>query len=461
MAVTVSHLAGANGITVFPMVTVSVTPTSEVLIAIQCGDAATVTISGITGCGLTWTQVASVLTDWGSGNYRDFLWKGIGTASAGQITVTFAVNPGTANYIISNVAGHNTAGMIVQSVTATGSSSTAAATLAAFADAGNATFAFVNQNQNDGVTPGTGFTELNEQIRASFTVSSQTQWRADNDTSPDATFATSNPWSIIAVEIAVAAAGGTIYTRTLSDSASITDSPIRGVKAFRQMPQDALAIAELIARGQMHGRTTADSVSISEDIRRAARLFRKENDNATVNDSTLRFVKMFRRLLDDAVVTDSLAVTITLGSTIIVTRVLQDGLDVQDTVMRAVYMYRLESQAIDVFDNSWYSASIVRGLIDTLSVAETAARAMMRGRVVSDSVEAVDLAVRYALLYRLLHDDADASDSLARTITYYETLIGFVLMSLRNAPVALAMDTSLIETSFARAEPILMEMRNI
>ncbi|MHB1099294.1 MAG: autotransporter outer membrane beta-barrel domain-containing protein [Burkholderiales bacterium] len=247
-------------------------------------------------------------------------------------------------------------------------------------------------------------------------------------------------------------AGGTIYTRTLSDSASITDAPIRGVKSFRQMPQDALAIAELIARGQMHGRTTADSVSISEDVRRAALLFRKENDSAAASDSTLRFVKMFRRLLDDAVVTDGLAVTITLGSTVIITRILQDGLDVQDTVMRAVRMYRLESQVVDVVDNSWYSASIVRGLIDTLSVAETAARAMLRGRVVSDSVEAVDLAVRYALLYRVLHDDADAYDSLVQTITYYETLVGFVLMSLRSEPAILSID---------KAQPIIMEMRNV
>jgi len=256
-------------------------------------------------------------------------------------------------------------------------------------------------------------------------------------------------------------AGGTVYTRTLSDSASITDAPIRGVQAFRQMPQDALAIAELIARSQMHGRTTTDSLSISEDVRRAALLFRKQNDSAVVSDSALRFVQMFRRLLDDAGVTDSLAVTITLGGVIIVTRILQDGLNVQDTVMRAVRAYRRESQAVNVADNSWYSASVVRGLIDTLQVAETAARAMMRGRVVADRVDAVDAAVRYALLYRLLHDNADASDSLAQTITYYETLIGFVLMSMRNEPVVLAIDQSLAETSFARAEPILMEMRNL
>lgn len=270
--------------------------------------------------------------------------------------------------------------------------------------------------------------------------------------SVDITWTTTvNPWACGGIPIKPVAAGGTIYTRTLSDSAGVSDAPVRGVKAFRQMPQDALAIAELIARGQMHGRTVADSISISDGVRRAALLFRKENDSAAVNDSTLRFVQMFRRLLDGFDVTDSLAVAITLGSTVIVTRILQDGLSVQDSVMRAVRMYRRESQVVDVLDNSWYSASVVRGLIDTLSVAETTARAMMRGRVVADSVEAVDLAVRYALLYRLLHDDAAASDSMARTITYYQTLIGFVLMSLRNEPVIMAID---------EAQPIIMEMRN-
>jgi hypothetical protein len=208
MAVAVTHLAGATNIETFPLVTSSVSPSGEVLLCVQAGDAGSTTISSVSGCGLTWSQVTANETNWGGSNYRDWVWKGIGTASSGAITVTFSADPYNATYHVCNVTGHNTSGMIVQSTTATGSSNTASATLGAFADAGNATFGFAIQNQNDGVYPGTGFTELDQQIRGAFTTSSATEWRADNDTSVTATFDTSNPWAIHAMEIAVAAAGG-------------------------------------------------------------------------------------------------------------------------------------------------------------------------------------------------------------------------------------------------------------
>ena len=292
-------------------------------------------------------------------------------------------------------------------------------------------------------------------------------------TSPPSAFTSpSNDGSIPA--FAMYADGTAIYTRTLSDSLATNDAPVRGVKAFRQMPQDAVAMLESLIRSQRHGRTTSDVASVSDAAQRVALLFHGLSDSVAVGDGLLRFAQLFRKLLDSAAATDTLIVTLTLSGVTIVTRILQDGLNVADTVQRAVSMYRLESQVLDVHDGSWYSASIVRGVTDILTVAESTARVLLLTRTVTDPVAAADAAFRFALLSRTLHDDADASDSLAKTITYYESLIGFVLMSLHNDPVILALDNSAAEISLARAlddstaeislvrtQPILMEMRNL
>jgi hypothetical protein len=290
-----------------------------------------------------------------------------------------------------------------------------------------------------------------------------------------------------------------------ANATSVTEGVLRGARAFRNV-NDAASVVERLLRSKLHGRGVADSVTLSDVASRAVRAYRNTYDTVSASDGVLRFAKMFRSMLDttllgdvltstvtsgaaliqrllqdgvvltedvrrqvlafrkehdDIAVLDILAVLITLGGVTIVTRVLQDNLSVAEVVQRAVRMYRLESQAVDARDGTWYSTSVVRRLTETLQTAETAARAMLRGRVVSDHADAADLAFRYALLDRLLHDDAEASDSLASQITYFQTLIGFVLMSLRNDPVVMALDESLVETSIVRDQPILLEMRNV
>lgn len=191
------------------------------------------------------------------------------------------------------------------------------------------------------------------------------------------------------------ASDGILYTRTVTDAAIISDAPTRGVKAFRQLPQDAMALADMLLYGQTHGRVAADSAALSDSLLRAAQAYRATHDDTVINDNTLRFAQLFRELLD--------------------------------------------------------------------------------------SVEASDLALRYVLLQRLLHDDVNANDTLASQITYYAQLLGFVLQSLRVEPVVMALEAvaavhidlrqegnalatlnaHAAQLSFARAQNILMEMRNL
>lgn len=212
MAVAITYLAEGT-LSASPWTTASVSPTGEIKLNIQCADTSSTTVSSISGCGLTWSEVVSNLADWGGGNFREFVWKGIGTASSGTITVVFAgADPGYATYQIENITGHNTSGMFVQSpAPATGSSTTPSKTLSAFSDAGNATsgWTVVAAASANYVTAGSGFTELGEIRRTSFTMGMATEWRADNDTTVDATLVGSKTWYQYGFEIAVAAAGAT------------------------------------------------------------------------------------------------------------------------------------------------------------------------------------------------------------------------------------------------------------
>lgn len=164
----------------------------------------------ISGAWATWTRINDVIYDTGN-DRRLYAYLGSGSVANGAITVTFPSSNDAHVWSVDEVASAHASSPIVQSVPASGSSTTPAVTLAAFGGASNATFSVVSHSQDGGeqITVGTGFTELSDHgYTSAFASRMQTQWRADNDTSVDATFATSNAWGMIGIEIAEPAAAG-------------------------------------------------------------------------------------------------------------------------------------------------------------------------------------------------------------------------------------------------------------
>jgi cytidylate kinase len=93
--------------------------------------------------------------------------------------------------------------------TGSGTSTTPAATLGAFADAANGTWAYYVAQESTTCTAGTGFTQVAERESTSlFDFSDATEFRDSNDTSVDATVGASAAWGMVALEIVEAAAGG-------------------------------------------------------------------------------------------------------------------------------------------------------------------------------------------------------------------------------------------------------------
>jgi hypothetical protein len=91
---------------------------------------------------------------------------------------------------------------VVQSATnRTDSGTSATATLAAFADADNATFAATAKASTGGFTPGAGFAELSDVNAATPAQALEAEFKATNDTTADQSWAGATAAAIIALEI--------------------------------------------------------------------------------------------------------------------------------------------------------------------------------------------------------------------------------------------------------------------
>lgn len=199
--------------------TASVSPTGDrlVLLAVELSlisSAADVTEPTISGNGLTWVAVASVLhwpdaTNWFS---KLYVFRAMGASpSTGAISITTTETMDSVAWSVAEFANVDTGGTngsaaVVQSATnAAAATNTVTATLAAFATTDNATYGAFGGGE--GSTPpawtaGTGFTEINEG-NASLYASAMSQFRNDNDTTVDATsdIASSDALGAVALEL--------------------------------------------------------------------------------------------------------------------------------------------------------------------------------------------------------------------------------------------------------------------
>jgi hypothetical protein len=221
MAITCSLLAsGAPNPGTTTAVTASVSASgSDVLFL--CFDqyfGASGSVTSISGLGGTWSAVRSV-NPW-TANIAMYVWQGIGCTGSGTITVTFGQDAFGMRYHVIGVAGCNSTTPVVQSNGASGTGTgsgfiTPAVSLASFGSASNGVLCFGICGDSGG-TPavGSGYTSLGSTQDGSWgSIDLLTQWRADNDTTPDCTMgqnASTDPWGFIALEIAQATAGGGI-----------------------------------------------------------------------------------------------------------------------------------------------------------------------------------------------------------------------------------------------------------
>jgi hypothetical protein len=164
-------------------------------------------IPTLSGCGLTWAQVATVTAGTGATRQRLTVFRAFAsTAVSGFVTADFGgvTQNGVCMHIFdvaqsSDSGGSNGSAAVVQAVTNSFTGTTGSVTLAAFANSNNGTIGFFAKSNSANTTPGTGFVESAEQTFASATL--QSEWRRENDTSVDCTWTGSTDWCGIAIEV--------------------------------------------------------------------------------------------------------------------------------------------------------------------------------------------------------------------------------------------------------------------
>ena len=201
--------------------TASITPTANRYIEVDVLNtkaASPPTTPTLSGNGLTYVEVASVTFDTiASPLKRRTRFRSMGAApTAGAITIDFGGVTQTGciwsvkEFDSVDTTGTFGSGAHVQSATNSANTGTSlTVTLAAFGSTDNATTGGFGINDDVAINPGTGFTEIHDNVIATVPVCGQeTEWRNDNDTSVDASAsdAANKRWGGIASELKFAAA---------------------------------------------------------------------------------------------------------------------------------------------------------------------------------------------------------------------------------------------------------------
>ena len=221
MTVAATHLTTArDGTPAASFATASIAPSADrlvlasVLSLVSGGGGNVPTLSGNS---LTWVQIATQ-TFSAFSELRITLFRAMGASpSSGTVTIDFSAQTqdfcswSLTEFNNVDTSGADGAGAVVQSAINSDTAATSLTmTLAAFAEANNATHGAVGISINEAPVVGSGFSLLGTTAGGQGSLGSE--WRSDNDTSVDMTFSSANCGGI-AVEIQVGAlmGGGPLY----------------------------------------------------------------------------------------------------------------------------------------------------------------------------------------------------------------------------------------------------------
>lgn len=210
----------------------------------------------ISGNGLTWTQIGTMLT-FGTSRSLTLFGANASGSSEGVTTVDFAANVQTGCiatffHVTGVDLSSGVAAAFVQMVTAVGNSTSGSVTLAAAGNANNRPISCFIHFTNEGKTPQTNWTELDELGGGGPARHLETQYRSDAfDTAAAASWTTSGTWGAMAAELKAAAGGGTTYNDSVTLSAVAVVAPANNLVAAESVGLSATATMTLNANAML------------------------------------------------------------------------------------------------------------------------------------------------------------------------------------------------------------------
>lgn len=170
----------------------------------------------VSGCGLTWNQVAQV--SYNSATYRVLVFTAVGASpTTGQVTIDLGgTTHDDCSWAWIELSGDDTSAPVVQSNTGTSASGAPNVSLSAFGSANNATLGWFGGRENLGTwTEGGGFTVITAPSAGGAGTRCLLQFRTDNDTGVDASYSSGGNVGGIALELK-AEAGTSVTTPTIA-----------------------------------------------------------------------------------------------------------------------------------------------------------------------------------------------------------------------------------------------------
>jgi hypothetical protein len=227
MAVTRTHLTDdfiTTNASSYTTATISPSAGRLLLVTVVGSHAAAWPGLTVSGCGVSWVQVASNDDTELRGAA---MFRAMGTPTTGALTIATAdVSSLTAcGWSVDEYAGVDTSGSfgsgaIVQTRVARGAG--AASVSQAFSGtvtAGNATVAAVGMTAiNETTTPGTGWTQIVNGGISQPSTSRQVEWAATAQQNVTASWTTSADWFLVAAEIKSGSGGGSLNKLRIGDS---------------------------------------------------------------------------------------------------------------------------------------------------------------------------------------------------------------------------------------------------
>lgn len=222
------------------------------------------------------------------------------------------------------------------------------------------------------------------------------------------------------------ASSGTTFTRTPSDTTSVSESISRVATKIRSKT-DTTSLSESLSRVVTHIRSKTDTTTLSESLSRVKTAIRSKTDSTTLSESISRVATKIRSKTDTTSVsetisrvktalrtkTDTTSVSDSLSRFYTALRTKTDSVSITESLQRLLQLKRVLSDTVNSSESLSRSRILVPRIIsDTISSSESLSRIFTAIRTVSDTVSLSEILSRLALLKRILSDTTSTSDSV-------------------------------------------------
>lgn len=381
----------------------SITPAADALLLLTIESRAAAvqpTIASVSGNGLTWVEIDHVDND-NSGSRRTIhLYRAMGASpSAGAVTITFNDTQTACTWTIDQITGADTSGTngsgaIVQfadNVNRGPAQTSLAATLAAFSNVNNGTYAaFGTGSVGTSIVAGTDFSTISYiQETTESTASLFTEWKNVNDTSADVSFSADTENGIIAIEVKFLS---TDINVSVSDSITVSES-ISTQLTIATSVSDSISVSESTNIALVHQINVSDAISISESLNIALAHQINVSDSITASESISNSLLIFPQVSDSISVSESVSVNADNSLSV----------NVSDSIS--------VSESIKICEESLVRVS------DSISVSESTNIALAHQIAVSDSISVAESTAISELIFISVSDNISVAESITPDLT--------------------------------------------